>query len=314
MKPRHFLLLLAVLVLWGGYYVAGKYALELFPPFFLTALRFVVVAVVLLPWCGLPNISMQKVFLLSLVLGVFNFGMGLAGLGWGIDVATAIVVGQLCVPFSCMFGSMMLKDKLGPWRTFGLVVAMMGAVFIAGTPNVASNYPAFLAALSAAMGWGLANILMKKYGEVKIYPFLGWMGLMTAVELLALSFLFETGQMAAMQKMGWRELAGVLYLGLGATIAAYGIWYYLLHRYLASQITPYTMLGPFISFGLGYVFLDEAISAQVMIAGGITLAGVSIIVVRRPRLGMLGKVRPRRLTAAVKADLPSPDPNASPDA
>ena len=162
MRPFHFLLLLITLTLWGGYYVAGKYALELFPPFFLTALRFIVVAAVLLPWCGLPNISMKRVALLSVLLGVFNFGFGLAGMGWGINVATAIVVGQLGVPFSCMFGSILLKDKLGPWRSSGLVIAMMGAVFIAGTPNVANNYAGFIALLSASVGWGLANILMKQ--------------------------------------------------------------------------------------------------------------------------------------------------------
>lgn len=310
MKPRHFILLLITLTLWGGYYVAGKFALELFPPFFLTALRFLVVAAALLPWCGMPRISMKKVAMLSVLLGVGNFGLGLAGLGWGIDVATAIVIGQLGVPFSCMFGSILLQDKLGPWRSSGLVVAMLGAVFIAGTPNVASNYGAFVALLAASLAWGYANILMKQYGEVKIYPFLGWMSLLAAVQLLVLSAIFETGQIAAMQKIGWREVAGVLYLGLGATIGAYAIWYYLLYRYLASQITPYTMLGPFIAFALGKVFLDEPISAQVMIAGAITLVGVGIIVMRRPRLAMLGKVRPRRLTAAVRADLPSADPNA----
>lgn len=309
MRPQHFLLLLLTLVLWGGFYVAGRYALELFPPFFLTALRFIVVALVLLPWCGMPNISMKQVALLSVLLGVGNFGLGLAGFGWGIDMATAIIVGQLGVPFSCMFGSIILKDKLGPWRSSGLVIAMLGAVFIAGTPNVSSNYGAFVALLCASLTWGLANILMKQYGEVKIWPFLGWMSLMAAVQLLILSALFEEGQIAAMQNIGWRELAGVLYLGLGCTIGAYALWYYLLFRYLASQITPYTMLGPFITFGMGMLFFDEPISTQVMVAGAITLVGVGIIVMRRPRLAMLGKVRPRKLTDEVKADLPSADPN-----
>ncbi|MCH2548088.1 MAG: EamA family transporter [Alphaproteobacteria bacterium] len=310
MRPFHFLLLLITLTLWGGYYVAGKYALELFPPFFLTALRFIVVAAVLLPWCGLPNISMKRVALLSVLLGVFNFGFGLAGMGWGINVATAIVVGQLGVPFSCMFGSILLKDKLGPWRSSGLVIAMMGAVFIAGTPNVANNYAGFIALLSASVGWGLANILMKQYGEVKIWPFLGWMALMAAGQLLVLSAIFETGQIAAMQKIQWREVVGVLYLALGATIGAYAIWYYLLFRYLASQITPYTMLGPFIAFGLGKLFLDSPITPQVMISAAITLIGVGIIVMRRPRLAMLGKVRARKLSQTVRDDLPSIDPNA----
>lgn len=309
MRPFHFLLLLITLTLWAGYYVAGKYALELFPPFFLNAVRFALVAAVLLPWCGLPNISMKKVALLSVLLGVGNFGLGLAGLGWGIDVATAIVISQLAIPFSCMFGSILLQDKLGPWRSSGLVVAMMGAVFIAGTPNVSSHYAAFVALLISALSWGYANILMKQYGEVKIYPFLGWMALISAVQLFVISLLFESGQLEALQQTGWRELGGVLYLALGATIGAYAIWYYLLYRYLASQITPYTMLGPFLAFGLAMLFLNEPISTQVMIAGAITLVGVGIIVMRRPRLAMLGKVRPRKLTADIKADLPSADPH-----
>lgn len=309
MRPQHLFLLMLTLTLWGGFYVAGKFALVLYPPFFLTALRFLVVAAVLLPWCGLPNIPMKKVALLSVLLGVGNFGLGLAGFGWGIDMATAIVLGQMGVPFSCLFGSILLQDKLGAWRSSGLVIAMLGAVFIAGTPNVANNYGAFVALLCASLSWGLANILMKQYGEVRIWPFLGWMALMAAVQLLILSAIFETGQIAAMQKTTWKELSGVLYLGLGCTIGAYALWYYLLFRYLASQITPYTMLGPFISFGLGELFFDEPISAQVMIAGAITLLGVGIIVMRRPRLAMLGKVRPRKLSAEVQADMPSADPN-----
>lgn len=310
MRTSHFFLLLLTLLLWSGYFVAAKYALELFPPFFITALRLLLTAAVLLPWCGMPNISMGKVALLSTVLGVGNLGLGLAGLGWGINVGTAIVVGQLCVPFSCMFGSIMLKDQLGPWRSTGLVVAMMGIVFIAGTPDVEQDYAAFVTLLVAAMAWGLGNILMKRYGEVKIWPFLGWMSLLAAIQLLILSAVFETGQIAAMQKTGWRELGGILYLSLGSTVCAYAIWYYLLYRYLASQITPYTMLGPFISFGLGWLFLDERISMQVLIAGVITLFGVGMIVARRPRLAMLGKVRPRKLSKDIKADLPSVDPNA----
>lgn len=289
-STRDLLLLLVTLTLWGGYFVAGKYALELFPPLFLTGLRFAVVALVLLPWVGLPNIPLRQVFVLSIAWGVLNFGLGLAALGWGLDIATTIVVGQLGVPFSCMFGSILLKDTLGPWRTFGLVVAMLGAVTIAGTPNVSSNFAAFIALIVASAAWGLTNILMKRFGEVKIYPYLGWLGFFSCLQLFFVSFLFETGQIEGLYAMGWREFFGVVYLGLGATVVAYGIWYYLLHRYMASEITPYTMLGPFIAFAMGQVFFDEPISQQVLIAGAITLLGVGIIVTRRPRLAMLGKI------------------------
>ena len=274
--------------------MAGRWALDVFPPFMLTALRFAVVAIALIPWLPKRNLPFSKILVLSLLLGVLNFGFGLASLGWGLDNATAIVVGQMSVPFSCMFGAMLLKDSLGPWRSFGLVIAMLGAVVVAGTPNVSENFGAFVALLCACTGWGLSNILMKRSGEVKIFPFLGWMSIISCVVLVLLSAIFETGQMEAIQKAGAHEWGGVIYLGVGSTVGAYGLWYYLLHRHAASHITPFTMMGPFVSFGLSGLFFDEPISAQVVIGGLVTILGVGIIVVRRPRLAFLGKVLPKR--------------------
>lgn len=284
------LLLFATILCWSGYYVAGRFALDAFPPFFVTFLRFALLAVVLLPFYGWPKIPFWQIAILSFLLGVLNFGLGLAALGWGLDIPSTIVVSQLSVPLSCVFGAILLGDKLGKWQSSGLAVAMLGAVFIAGTPNVSSHFGAFLTMLLASASWGLANILMKKFGEMKIMPFLGALSLLSAVPLLLLSAIFETGQVEALQNIGWREGFGILYLTFAATLGAYALWYFLLHRYLASQITPVTMLTPFFSFALAWIFLGQGISLQVAIAGGITMAGVAMITFRQPRIAMLGKI------------------------
>lgn len=288
-----FLMFLAILC-WSGYYVACEYALKLFPPFFITFLRFALLAITLLPFCGWPAMPFRRLLTLSLLLGVGNFGLGLASLGWGLDIPTAIIVGELSIPFSCMFGAMLLGDKLGKWRSFGLVVAMTGTVFIAGTPNASSNFDAFLSMLCASLSWGLANILMKKYKQVKILSFLGGLSLLSAVPLLGLSLAFETGQLETLSRIRWQEAGGVLYLTYIATLGAYGLWYFLLHRYPASQITPVTMVIPFLSLILAWIFFNQQISMQVIIAGLITVLGVAIINLRRPNLAMLGNIRLRR--------------------
>lgn len=289
MRFTHMLLLLLAIVLWSGYYVAGRYALDALPPFFITALRFALVAVVVLPLFGWPKMPFHQIVILAFLLGVVNFGCGLAAMGWGLDIPSTIIVGQLTVPFSCMFGAIILKDKLGAWRVSGLVVAMMGTVFIAGTPNVSAHYGAFVTMLIASLGWGWANILLKKYGEVPILPFWGAISLVASLPLFAISALVEEGQMQAVLAMDGKEIAGVLYLAFGSMLGAYVIWSYLLKRYLASQITPVTMMGPFVSFGLAWLFFDQQISPQAIIAGLITILGVSMIVFRKPRLAMLGK-------------------------
>lgn len=301
MRPYHMFLLTVTIFLWSGYYVAGKFALALFPPFFINFLRFALVALLVLPWAGWPKMPFRQIATLALLLGVLNFGLGLAAMGWGLDIPTTIIIAQLSVPLSCVFGSILLNDKLDAWRSSGLVVAMLGAVFIAGTPNVTGHYVAFITMLVAATSWALANILMKKYGEVKIFPFLGALSLLSAFPLLALSLLFEQGQLEALSNMGWKEAGGVIYLGLGATLGAYGLWYYLLHRYVASQITSITMVAPFVSFALAWLFFDQQISLQVMIAGVVTMIGVAMITLRKPRIAMLGIVNVYKKRSSKKA-------------
>lgn len=290
LRPFDLFLLCLAILLWSGYYVAGKFALVAFPPFFLTFLRFALVAVVLLPFAGWPKMPFRQLVNLAFLLGVINFGLGLAALGWGLDVATAIIVSQLTVPLSCAVGAILLKDKMGRWRSLGLVIAMMGTVLVAGTPSASSNFFAFIAMLAASIGWAFANILMKKYGEVKIFPFWGALSLLAAIPLLMLSLLFETGQVVAFHAMTWKELGGVLYLAYGSTLGAYAIWSYLLHRYLASHITPPTMLTPFLSFALAWLFLDQKIQMLEIVAGLVTMTGVAIITFRKPRVAVLGKV------------------------
>lgn len=289
MRVSHMLLLFLAIVLWSGYYVAGRYALDALPPFFITALRFALVAVAVLPFTGWPKMPFRHILNLAFLLGVINFGCGLAALGWGLGIPSTIVLSQLTVPFSCMFGAIILKEQLGAWRVTGLVVAMIGAMFIAGTPNVSANYGAFITMLIASMGWGWANILLKKYGEVPILPFWGAISLLASVPLFVLSLLFEEGQWTAMVAMDAKEIGGVVYLAYGAMLGAYVIWSYLLQRYPASQITPLTMTGPFVSFTLTWIFFDQQISGQVAFAGLITIVGVSMIIFRRPRLAILGQ-------------------------
>ena len=300
MRLIDFLLLLVTLFLWGGNLIAGKFIVEIMPPFFLTSLRFLLVAAVLLPFSGRPNLSMKQMLILSVMLGSLNFGGSIVSVAWGLEVNSAIVLGQLGVPFSCMFGAIMLKDKLGPWRTMGLVIAMLGAVMAAGTPNIANNYPAFLAYMVSIIAWGYSNILLKKYGEVKIFPFLAWIGLFTGLQMLGVSFIYETGQMESLQQIGLPQVGSLIYLSIGVIVVANGIWYYLLNRYVASRLTPFTMLGPFISFTLSDIFLDEEITRQIVIAAIVSIIGVSIIVMRQPKLGFLGKVVPHKLRRGQK--------------
>jgi O-acetylserine/cysteine efflux transporter len=67
------------------------------------------------------------------------------------------------------------------------------------------------------------------------------------------------------------------------TVVSYAIWYRLLHRYPVNYIMPITMLVPVLGVLFGVVLRDEPLTWPIVAGGLVTLAGVGIIIMRRPR-------------------------------
>lgn len=289
MSARDILLGLLVAVLWGGNFVSAKFGVAHFPPLLLTALRFTVVAALLMPFAWHRRARLPAILQLSFVLGVLHFSLLFAGMWKGLDIATTAIAAQLGVPFSCLFGAILWNDRLGRWRTLGMVISFMGIIVVAGTPHVAGHFTGFLLALTGALCWGAANILMKRMGQVEMVPLLGWMALFAVPQLLLLSLLFERDHMALLAAAPASALLSVLYTALFSTIAAYGIWYWLLARLPVTQVVPFNLLSPVFGIAFGQVFFAEELTLRTVAGGVITILGVAIIVLRRPRLAQMGE-------------------------
>ena len=76
MHLRHYLGLLAVALAWGFNFAVVKIGLGHWPPLLFVAIRFIAVALALSPFLRrLPRSKLLQVALLSVTLGVLQFGM-----------------------------------------------------------------------------------------------------------------------------------------------------------------------------------------------------------------------------------------------
>lgn len=294
MKPIHYLYALLVALCWGGNFVAAKLALEHFPTFLLLGLRFALVALLLLPFTWKRSLPFGFVVLMSVILGNIHFALSYAGIAMGLDLPTAIIAIQMGVPFSCMFSAIFFNDKLGAWRTAGMVVALLGIMLIAGTPNVVSHFVPFLITVGAAFCWAVTNVMMKKNGAINNLELLAWMSLLASPQLFFLSYLFEANQWELIRTVTLVAGLSVTFSAVCSTVVAYGLWYYLLRRYDVTQIAPFNLLVPVIGITLSHLLINEPLNMTVLVGGAITITGVAIIVVRRPRLSILGKIVKKR--------------------
>lgn len=282
MTLRHALQALLVMALWGLNFVVSKWALQEFPPLFLMFIRFVLVAALIVPFFRIPRDKIWKIAALSVTLGSIHFPLMFIGLN-GIDAATASLAVQAQVPFSSLLAALVFKDKLGWRRAVGMTAAFAGVMVIAGEPRLGNALPALFMLLGASLAFATANIQMKLIGAVNGFAVNGWMALMAMPQLLLLSLLFEHGQMEALANSTWFGWASILYMAVGVTIVAYGLWYPLLSRYDVNQTMPYLLTVPVFGVAAGVLLMDNPITLSLAIGGALTIGGVAIIVKRRPR-------------------------------
>lgn len=290
MNPLYGVYAVIVAFLWGANFVAVKVGLTHFPPYFLVALRFAVVVIIMMPFYWRRTIDMKFLFAMSVILGTVHFALLFGAMGYGLDVATSAITVQLGVPFSCVLSAIFFNDRLGAWRSGGLMVSFMGIAMIAGTPHVVEHFVPFLMAMAAAFCWAVANVMMKRKGSVDVLEMLTWMSLLTIPQLMLLSLLVEKDHWQLLLTATPEAVASVLFSAIGSTIVAYGLWYYLLKRAAVSQITPFNLLVPVFGIALGQLLFHETLAARTILGGLITISGVAIIVARRPKLASLGKI------------------------
>lgn len=275
MRPTDLLQTLVVVVIWGLNFVVIKTTVSEIPPLALTALRFIIVALLVAPFFRPKKDQFISIVWLAAVMGFGHFGMLFVGLR-GADAATAALMIQLGVPFSSILATLFFAEKFGWVRGLGMGMAFTGAVLLAGEPQ--GGTPLALGALLvSAFCWAWANILIKKIPSIHPLTIIGWMSLLAVPIMIGMSVLLETGQLDAIQTASWKAWGGLGYIVLGSSIIAYYLWYRLITRLNVNQVVPFTLLAPMIGVAAGILILEEAFTVYKVVGGTLTIAGIAII-------------------------------------
>jgi O-acetylserine/cysteine efflux transporter len=266
----------AVVLIWAFNFIAGKVGVMQVPPLFLMAVRFALIALMLIPFLRRPAGRWGMVLAISFVLGGLHFGLMFVGLR-GVAAGPAAIAIQLTVPFSAILAAIFYKERLGRWQMAGMLVAFAGIWVLAGEPTERPSSLHFLMVVLAAFAWAAANVLIKRLGPINVFTLNGWVALFACPQMLLASLLLERGQLQALAAADWRVWGAVVYMAVCSSIIAYGLWYYLIEKHEMNRIVPLTLLSPVLAVALAVPFLGEPLTLHVLAGGGITLAGVAMI-------------------------------------
>lgn len=281
-RPLHLAMFVGVMIVWGLNFVVAKIGLEQAPPMFLVAMRFGLVALVMVPFVARPSGHWREVIAISFTLGFVHFALMFTGLT-GVDAATAAITIQLQVPFAAILAAFVFGDRPGWRRLLGMAIAFGGVALIAGEPRFEGHYIFLAMVITASMCWAVANIQIKKLTGVDGLSLNAWMAVFATPQLLLGSLLLEDGQWQALSEADWRLAMTVVYQGLAVVVIGYGTWTWLLRQYDINQAMPITLLVTPIGVAGGVVFLGEPLTWALVVGGLLTVVGVGIILIRRPR-------------------------------
>lgn len=288
--PRRDLLDLMILAaVWGGSFLFMRVAVPEFGPVALIELRVGLAALFLLPaaiWRNkLPLIARR--WKAILVVGTLNaalpfllYAYAAQSLGAGfLSVANAVTP-----VWGAVIGWLWLKDRL-PWtRSLGLLIGMSGIVVLVWDKldfQTGGTGFAVLAAISAPVFYGIAANWTKRF-LTGVDPLTSATGSMLSAALILLPAAVATWPQQPVSLEAW---GATVLLAVVCTGAAYIVFFRLIANVGPTGAVSVTFLVPIFGVVWGAWFLDEAITAPILVGAGIILVGTALA------LGLVGMKR-----------------------
>jgi len=317
MPTRDRLLAALVAVCWGLNFPAIHLSLEQFPPFFLVALRFSLIAVPTLLLVPRPTAPWRWVLLYGLGFGVLQFVFLYLAMSHGMPTGLASLVLQSSAPFTVVLAAAFLRERLTARQAAGILLAVVGlggiAAHRAGLAGGATLVPVLLT-LCGGLGWAIGNLGNRRAVQAQPgepFRLMLWMSVVPPLPMLALSLAVEGPTAIAASftdltsRQGLLAVAGLLFTVVVATLVGSGLWTTLMGRHPSSTVAPFSMLVPVVGIGASWLLLRERTSATELAWGALVLGGVLLGSSRRRR----ASAQPVATTSAVAiAATPSPRP------
>ncbi len=297
LRPRHphraalltnpYLLLAIGPLFWSGNHIIGRAIAGDVPPGGLAVLRWTLAALVLLPF-ALPHLRRDWPALTAkpwtLVL-LAMAGGGIFGtlqfIGLQYTVAFHAAVFNSTVPaFIVLAGGLIFRDSVRLTQVVGIVTSFAGVLVI-----IAKGDPAVLAALHFNGGdlIILANMaLFAVYSAcLRLRPAMHWMTFIIALSVVSalanVPLAILEAQDGEPLRANWLTAGTVAYVGIFASVIAYGCWSHGVEKIGAARASVFLHLIPLYGALLSTLLLGETIGLHhavglVLIFAGVTLA------------------------------------------
>ena len=269
--------ILAVVVIWGVNNAAAKLATETLPPLLVGAMRFGLAAACLIPFVRPPFPNWKSLLIIVGVGGPIHYGLIYLAFWLAQDVSPVSVAAQLWVPFTALFAFLLLRERLSRPALIGMGIAFAGVAWMTLDPHAIADWKAILVGIAASAAWAMTTVIARRTTSI---PPLKMQGLLALVALPTLAFgsaVFEEGQMQAIRDADALVWACVIWAGLVSSVMATTLVFWLVQKREAGRVTPYLLATPVVSILIGWLFMGDVLTPQILTGAALTIGGVAVV-------------------------------------
>ena len=280
---KHYIAYACICLIWGSTWGAIRLLVLDVPPLRAAAIRFVLAAVLLLgisiARSGKPRLS-TKQWRALVILGVAMMGLPYGLLFWAeyrITSSLTAVLFSSCPLFVALFTPMMTHARVPRRAVFAMLIAMGGIATLFYVQLSMSIYLALggAATIAAVISSSWASVFAKRE-LVGVNPLLGTaiQFCVSAVSLFAASLAVERGQPS-----DWhlKSALALVFLTVFGSIVAFSVYYWLLGKMHAYQVSTINLVVPIIALAEGSLLLRERVPLLTIAAAALVLVAVATV-------------------------------------
>lgn len=290
LPPRHLLLALAVVAVWGTNFVVIKFALATLPPLFLAALRFALALFPALLFVRRPAVPWVRLAAYGLFIGAGQFGLLFVAMAGHITPGLASLVVQTQVFFTVGLAMLLDGERVRPLQWLAMALAAAGLGVIGLHTDGQTTLAGLALVLLAGLSWAAGNQVARGSGRVDMLGYMVWSSAFAIPPLLALSLWLEGPARIAdgLARADAATWAAVLWQAAGNALFGYASWAWLLARHPAASIAPLALGVPLFGIAASAWWLGEPLPAWKLHAAALVLGGLALNLLA-PRLLALAR-------------------------
>jgi drug/metabolite transporter (DMT)-like permease len=286
--------LLVVWLVWGSTYIAIRVADESLPPLAMAGTRYLIAGTLLFPIAargGGPRLRAAdrpgiRQWLAMALVGTLLLACGNGAASYAEKSLPAGLTALLIatVPIWMVLADRLINGRAIPRASWAALVIGVAGVGILGRPHGHESIIPVLIVLGGSLCWGTGSVLAGRL-PAPARPLLG-----SAMEMLAggavlAALAGATGELSHLDpgQVSGRSALALLYLIGPGSLLAMTCYVIALRRLPTAVVSTYAYVNPVVAVSLGALLLGEPLIPATALGGGVVLASVALLLLRRSR-------------------------------